>query len=700
MADDAEVSTGFSTHQGLDVEMSGVSVYQHWRLFRDEDNIAWLEIDKAGAGTNVLSSDVVMELDAIISELEQDLPKGVVIRSAKDNGFIAGADIHEFLPLKTREDALVIIERGQRVMDRIAELRCPTVAVIHGFALGGGFELALACRYRIAEDGPKTKVGLPEVRLGIHPGFGGTLRLPKLTGAPVALDMMLTGRTLSARAARKVGCVDYAVPERQLLFAARQIVLDPPQPRLARGWRAWTNHDLVRPFLAMYMRRQVAKKARREHYPAPYRIIDLWARYTGDDKRLLKEEADSLASMVLEPSARNLIRVFFLQEKLKSLGKQSDFAPRRVHVIGAGVMGGDIAAWCAYRGYQVTLQDRHHENIARVRARACKLFRKRLKDPRQVQAALDRLQPDLEGLGLAKADVVVEAVFEDVQVKRELFRQIEPQLKDTALITTNTSSIPLEEINTALSAPQRLVGLHFFNPVEKMMLIEIVKGPETDPKVAESAAAFARRIDRLPLPVTSTPGFLVNRVLMPYLLEAVEMEQEGVPVTVIDEAALKFGMPMGPIHLADVVGLDICLHVAENVAGKIGATIPERLKNLVNAGYLGRKSGRGFYTYRDGQPQKPKVQHGYVPAPDLGDRLIFRMLNECVACWREGVVDDAELVDAGVIFGTGFAPFRGGPINYIRESGVTTMRARLNSLEKSYGARFQEDPGWADLEEG
>jgi 3-hydroxyacyl-CoA dehydrogenase/enoyl-CoA hydratase/3-hydroxybutyryl-CoA epimerase len=389
--------------------------------------------------------------------------------------------------------------------------------------------------------------------------------------------------------------------------------------------------------------------------------------------------------------------LFFLQERIKGIGKRTHLDARHVHVIGAGVMGGDIAAWCALRGLRVTLQDRRAENIAKVIKRAHGLFTKSLKVPRLVQAAMDRLIPDLEGLGAARADVVIEAIFENIEAKQNLFRELETKVRADAIIATNTSSIPLQVIGEALRHPERLVGLHFFNPVAKMQLVEIVHGPDTDDKVANAAAGFAHAIGRLPVSVTSTPGFLVNRVLMPYLIEAVVLESEGVPAAVIDKAALNFGMPMGPIQLADTVGLDICLSVAEILSQAMGGTVPPRLRELVGSGYLGRKSGRGFYAYKDDKPVIPRLDPGYSPPQDLTDRLMFRMLNECVACLRENVVEDHDLLDAGVIFGTGFAPFRGGPIHYLKQIGVDVMHKRLKDLAVRYGDRFRDDAGWTTL---
>ena len=678
--------------------------YTHWKLETDQDNIAWLHLDKADSSTNTLGREVIDELSAVLDELETDRPKGLVILSDKPAGFIAGADIQEFTQIENVEQAREVIRRGQGVINRIERFRFPTVALIHGFCLGGGFELALGCDYRIADDAANTKIGLPEVRLGIHPGFGGIARLPGLIGAPAAMDLMLSGRAVSARAAKKMGMIDYAVPSRHLLAAARSMIQKPPKKIKASGWKAATNHPFVRPLLAKYLRKQVAKTASPKHYPAPYAMIDLWVKHAGNKKAMLQGEELSLASLVVGDTAQNLIREFFLQEKLKSMGDKKLFTPKRVHVIGAGVMGGDIAAWCALRGMQVTVQDRQEETLARVIQRAAKLYKKKLKNPRLVQEVLDRLTPDINGLGAAQADVVIEAIFEDVDAKQSLYKELEPKMKPGALLATNTSSIPLEVLSDCLSDPSRLVGIHFFNPVAMMQLVEIVTAKNTDPEVSAKAAAFTRHIDRLPLPVTSTPGFLVNRVLMPYLLEAVVMESEGVSARVIDQVALDFGMPMGPIALADTVGLDICLAVADTLSKTLykesEVEVPAKLRTMVESGKLGKKSGQGFYHYpknKKGKPVLPKSEKSDMRPTDSGDRLILRMINEARACLREGVVADADLLDAGIIFGTGFAPFRGGPMHYVEDSGAEALLKKMGNLHKKHGERFNPDESWQSV---
>jgi 3-hydroxyacyl-CoA dehydrogenase/enoyl-CoA hydratase/3-hydroxybutyryl-CoA epimerase len=331
--------------------------------------------------------------------------------------------------------------------------------------------------------------------------------------------------------------------------------------------------------------------------------------------------------------------------------------------------------------------------------RAHQLFKRKLRTPRLVMQAMDRLTPDPRGYGIPRADVAIEAIFEDLEAKQRLFRELESKLRPDALMASNTSSIPLEQIAEGLQSPQRLIGLHFFNPVAKMQLVEVVHGEQTDSALVDHGAAFCRSINRLPLPVRSSPGFLVNRILMPYLLEAMSLLDEGVPAPAVDRAAVDFGMPMGPVELADAVGLDICLAVAKKLAPLFDLTIPTKLEQLVNEKQLGKKTGQGFYRYQKGRLQREKIPGSYQPPADLADRMIFRLLNESVACLREGVVEDADLLDAGIIFGTGYAPFRGGPMHTIYSGGLEQQRHRLEALERRHGGKFHPDSGWTHLGE-
>jgi len=632
---------------------------ESWRITRHDDGLATLVFDRAGASTNTLSQQVLAELNEALDLLDREPPKGLIVRSGKDNGFIAGADVTEFGDIADPAAALALVRRGWDAFERLAHVAYPTLALIKGFCLGGGLELALACRYRVVVDEPGTRLGLPEVMLGIVPGWGGIRRLPRLVGAPAALDLLLTGKTVDARRAKKLGLADECVPPRIMENTTRGVLRTLPPPRTLPFPLSLTLLAPARKLIAAQAAKQVARRARREHYPAPYAILDLFVRYDGNALAAPESDPASIVTLLRSPTAANLIRVFQLQERLKSLGKDDSFKARHVHVVGAGTMGGDIAAWCALRGLTVTLQDQNAERLEPAMKRAYALFGERLKDPRRARDAADRLIPDVAGAGVARADVVIEAIFENLEAKRALFASLEARARGDAILATNTSSIPIEDIAAALTDPTRLVGIHFFNPVPRMMLVEIVAGRATQDIAVARAAAFARQIDRLPLPVRSAPGFLVNRVLAPYLMAAMRAVDEGVAPETVDEAALAFGMPMGPIELADTVGLDICVAVGRMLGTE--AAPPAKLMALVDAGKLGKKSGQGFYTWADGKAQKQAPD----AVPDgLAQRLVGPFVAEAKAALAEHIVADADLVDAGAIFGTGFAPFRGGPLHY------------------------------------
>ncbi len=627
---------------------------QHWRVERDAEGVATAILDKAGESANSLSVAVMAELAQILDGFDQQPPKGLIFRSGKAAGFIAGADIEEFTQLDTPEKGRALVERGWQLFNRLAAVDYPTLAIIRGHCLGGGLELALACRYLLAVDEPATKMGLPEVMLGIFPGWGGMLRLPQRGGPAAALDMMLTGKSLDAKRAKRMGLADECVPPRVMEPAARQLLLSGQPRRPLPALQRLLNGPL-KAVVANGARKQVAKKARPEHYPAPYAIIDIWQKHNGN---ALAAPA-IIDRIISSPTARNLVRVFFLQERLKGFGKASEFSARRVHLIGAGVMGGDIAAWCALRGMTVTLQDQSLERMGPALQRANKLFTRRLRDPLKARAAFDRLIPDVNGDGVAHADVVIEAIFENVEAKHALFKALEPRLKPGAVLATNTSSLKLEDLRTVLQQPERLVGIHFFNPVAMMPLVEVVEAEGADPDAVQAACAFVRQIDKLPLPVKSAPGFLVNAVLAPYMLAAMRAVDEGISPETVDEAMLAFGMPMGPIELVDTVGLDIALAAGQQLAG--GAAAPRCLLARVEKNQLGKKSAQGFYAWADGKANKGSA--GAVPA-GLAERLVKPLIDRVEQLVADGIVADADLADAGVIFGTGFAPFTGGPLNF------------------------------------
>ena len=665
-----------------------------WTLEQDAEGIAWLTLDKPNTSANVLSAAVLTELNERLAELERTRPRGLILISGKKSGFIAGADIREFTGITDEAGGYALIRAGQQVFERLEALPCPTVAAIHGFALGGGLETALACRYRVAVADERLALGLPEVQLGLHPGFGGTVRSVRLLGVRPAMQLMLTGKPLRAKKALQLGLVDRLVSEPELRAAAREFVLKAPPPRRAPLSERLLSTRIARPFVKGALIAEVARRAPRAHYPAPYAIIDLWARHGAHGAAAFEAEARSMARLFLSETSRNLVRVFLLTDRLKSGGGKAARDLEHVHVVGAGVMGGDIAAWSALRGFTVTLQDRTLELVAPALQRAAELFDKRLPDAAQNLAARARLRADVEGAGVPDADVVIEAIFENLEAKQQLYAQLEPRLKAGALLASNTSSITLESLAGKLAQPARLVGLHFFNPVAQMPLIEVVHGAATDAGAVQLASGFARRIDKLPLPCRSAPGFMVNRVLTPYTYEAMLAAAEGVPLQLIDRAAVAFGMPVGPIELVDVVGLDVAEHVGEIIAAQLQRPVTQvaRLRELIAAKKFGRKSGEGFYRWEQGKPLKPEAA-GEAPA-DLIDRLILVLVNECVACLRERVVEDADLVDAAVIFGTGFAPFRGGPLTYARARGIPAVVARLTELAARYGSRFEPDAGW------
>ncbi len=668
--------------------------FDHWSMSTDANQILWLTLDRKDKPVNSLNEEVMRELDQIINSLSSNNEvKAVVIRSGKSSGFIAGADIEQFKHFKNASEATKLIKGGQEIYNKLEKLKQTTVAMIEGFCLGGGLELALACDYRIALDDAKTRLGLPEVKLGIQPGWGGTVRLPEKIGAMNAFDLMLSGRTLRAKAAKRMGFVDEALPARLIKRGVVDYALKKPKAKKPTWKEKATNSMPSRVALSKVFENQLNKKVKREHYPAPFKMVDNWRKYGVERPKAMDIEAESIGELLVSSTSQNLVKVFFAQEHLKSQGKEVKFKPKHIHVVGAGVMGGDIAAWCAIKGYSVTVQDMVPELLGDCVKRAHKLAKKRLKDKHLVTAAMDRLLPDPKGYGIKKADVIIEAITEKLEAKQGLFKTLEAQAKPDAVLATNTSTIPLEEIAECLNNPSRLVGIHYFNPVAMMPLVEVVKSEQSDPAMVQKAMAFVHAIDKLPIPVKSSPGFLVNRILLPYMLEAVLLLEEGIEGPVIDKIAKDFGMPMGPIELGDTVGLDVCLAACEKLASHFGVSVPDKLREYVARGDLGKKSGKGFYEWKKGKPIKPKASQSST-SNDLINRLIMRMLNEAIACLREGIVDSEQLLDAGSIFGFGFPPFRGGVLTYAKEEGRDQIKEQLKSLESRYGDRFTPDQGW------
>ncbi|MBF0428092.1 MAG: enoyl-CoA hydratase/isomerase family protein [Magnetococcales bacterium] len=665
-----------------------------WQPCDSGDGILWLIMNDAKRSVNLLSIEALEALSTTLQELRIHPPKALVIRSGKPSGFIAGADVAAFANERHPIRLMAYIRLGHEVMDTLANLPFPTVAVIHGHALGGGLELALACRHRVVVDDPTTRLGLPEVQLGIHPGFGGSVRLPALIGHAAAMKLMLTGRTLSAREAVRLGLADLAVPPRHLETAILDLLSTAASRRTCSGFRSrLLVHWPLRPLAALAWHRATESKAPAHHYPAPHALIDLWHQHANNPQAMLEAEQKSVAALATTQTARHLTRLFFLRERMKGMGKGSLAGIHHLHVVGAGVMGGDIAAWVALKGIRVTLQDSHPTRLGPAFKRAAELFSRKAGGWRQAREAMDRLIPDLNGDGVAKADLVIEAISENLSAKQALLIELESRLKPEALLATNTSALSLQELALVLKRPERLFGLHFFNPVEKMGLIEVVSGPLTHEETTKRGCAFAVSLDRLPLLVQDSPGFLINRLLMPYLLEAVLMASEGFSVASVDAAARGFGMPMGPLLLADQVGLDIILSVCENLSVNLNCAAPTLLRERVNSGHLGKKSGQGFYHHPPGKPARP-VQSGRQAPEDTVDRLILPMVNAAMTTLRQGVVTDADLLDAGMVFGAGFAPFRGGPLSYAKSLGKEEVTRRLREISIRSNGRLEVDSGW------
>lgn len=663
---------------------------EHWR-FETEDGIARLWLDCADTGTNVISEAVLRELDALIDHVRTTAPTALVLRSAKPGGFAAGADIDGFAGLGQQE-AEDKLRAGHAVLDKLAALHCPTIAVIHGHALGGGLELALACTHRIGIEGVKT--GFPEITLGLHPGLGGAFRLTSLIDPLEAMQMMLTGKSAHDRKARKLGILDTLIPERHAEAAIRAAAAGKLQSGDS-GLRATAlRTHAARSLAATRMRTESEKHAPVAHYPAPAALIELWQTHGGDRAAMQEAEITSFAALLHSATAQNLIRAFFLRRKLKAAGKgQSGI--EHVHVIGAGAMGAEIAAWCAMQGKRVTLEDVALKPLGEAIRRATGIYDRKHLNRRAARDALDRLMPDPDGLGRARADLVIEAVPEDLKLKEELYAALVEVIRPDALLASNTSSLRLGDLVEASADPGRFAGLHFFNPVSRMPLVEVVSHELVQEDTLDRLAAFTAEIDRLPARVRDYPGFLVNRILAPYLMEAMVMLDEGRTKEEIDRAALAFGMPMGPVALADRVGLDVCLEVAASMRQGLDrpvAETPDWLSQLVEDGRTGRKAGKGLYDYATEEPPKTAAD---APSQDLVDRLILPMCDAGIECLRKGVVADADAVDAAAIFATGWAPFRGGPMQYarVRRDAPDVLRG----LATRHGARFDPDPGWSDL---
>ena len=655
-----------------------------WRFSIDREGIAWAVFDRAGESANALGRRPLEELATIVEHVEalarDKKVAGLGLLSGKEKGFIVGADIREFDALDTESKVLDAIRPVIAMLDRIERMPVPVVCAIHGVCVGGGLELALACHYRIGTRDDATRVGFPEVKLGIFPGLNGTARSIRQVGALAAMQNMLTGAMIRASVARGLGFLDELVGSpQQLKWAARKAILQRRRSTPAFGPKALLAQWPARGLLANRLRTESKKKVREDHYPAPFRLIDLFEKYGGDYEALKQAESRAFAPLMVGAVSRNLRRVFRLSELLKAQApKELKFRPLRAHVIGAGTMGADIAGWCVASGMEVSLQDISETQIRKGIAAQGKLFSRKFRTKAQRDAARARLLADPGGANIGRADVVIEAIVEKLEVKQNLLRAIEGKLKPGAVLATNTSSIMIEDIAKPLADPGRLIGLHFFNPVAQMPLVEVVRGAQSRDDEVQKGAAFVIAIDKLPLVVKSVPGFLVNRVLAPYLTGAMQRLEQGEERERIDEAARTFGMPMGPIELADAVGLDVCAHVGKIL--KFGGE-GSKLDQLVSAGKLGKKSGEGFYVWKDGKPLKVDKTYDKPELERLGRELVEPLIAECERCRDERVVESADLVDAGVIFGTGFAPFRGGPLHFKATEQASRAEPRRAAAE-------------------
>lgn len=688
----------------------------------DGDGVAWLVFDRPASKVNLLDSAVMARIDALLAEIEEaarmNRVKAVVIRSGKSGTFIAGADVGEIAAVTDAQVAEAGSRTGQQVFRRIERLPVPTIVAIDGICLGGGVELALACTYRIASDRPETRLGLPEVRLGIIPGWGGTTRLPRLVGLRAAVELIVSGKTVSARRAGRIGLVDEVVPpaileDRARRFAWERIDRGRRRGRRRKGIGARLLEDTApgRRLLLSQARKRVVAETK-GHYPAPLAALDVLGRTLSlplDEAFAL--EAETVGRLAVSDVSKNLIHVFFLMEAAKKAAPSAEPRPvDRVAVLGAGVMGGGIAQLLAYRGLPVRLKDIRPAAIGLGLRHARSVFDRAVRrhriDRRDAERGMRRIAPTLDYSGFGSADVVIEAVVERLDVKRQVLREAESHAGPDAVLASNTSALSITEMGNALERPERLCGMHFFNPVHRMPLVEIVRGAATSDEAVATVFALSRRLDKTPIIVEDGPGFLVNRLLAPYLNEAGWLLAEGARIEEVDRALVDFGMPMGPFRLLDEVGLDVSRHVGAILYDAFGdRMLPATpLVQLAETSRLGRKGGRGFYIFEDGKEGEPDdsiyadlgdavaPQRRSIPADSIRDRCLLVMINEAARALEDGIVADPDALDLAMITGTGFPPFRGGLLRYADTLGTRSILARLEALEIDHGVRFQPAP--------
>ena len=667
------------------------------------DNFCVLRFDQAGASANLFSPETLAELNAHLDDIVANPSlRGVAFISDKERVFHAGADLRG-LEKMDAEGLRHFLEQGQSVFNRIAHLKIPTVAAIHGVCLGGGCELSLACTYRIATPDHVTKIGLPETHLGILPAWGGSTRLPRLIGATRALKIILAGQTPSAKQALRYGMID-AIAPRELLLSAALRMLTQGRPR-RKDWKLYPLVNRITARLIAPTVRAKVRKQTRGHYPANTKAAEvILASARSSETESLARERKALLELAAGDVCKNLIRLFFMSERARKPEGPKALPIERALVIGAGVMGSGIAEWLAARGVRVILRDIDPKFIARGLDRIRKLFAdRRVFTEKEARDAMDRISPAVGEVPMNQVELVIEAAVETIDAKKQIFAALDQQARrEDTILATNTSALSLDEIAGATKNPARVVGIHFFNPVHKMQLVEVVAGARTAPDVVRRAVHFVQQVGKLPVVVKDSPGFLVNRVLTPYLLEAGLLFEKGARAEDIDEAMLDFGMPMGPLRLIDEVGVDIALHVSNTLASKFGdrLQVPSCLGEMVRAGWLGKKSGRGFYVY----DSKKATVHAAMdslrrgnsaaglPRSDLQLRLALLLANESARCFEEQVVADATTVDFAIVMGTGFAPFRGGPLRFADAFGLSKAVTELERLTRESGPHFTPSP--------
>jgi 3-hydroxyacyl-CoA dehydrogenase/enoyl-CoA hydratase/3-hydroxybutyryl-CoA epimerase len=695
--------------------------YEHLRCERDEREVEVVTLDVRDTPVNIFTEGLFAELQSLVERWERKIPRAVVFRSGKASGFLAGADVKQIQRLRTVEEVETVLRAGQELFARLERLACPTVAAIHGPCLGGGLEFALACRFRIARDDPSTRLGLPEVQLGLIPGWGGTQRLPRLVGWRRAITMILEGSTLNARKALEAGLVDAVYPADQWeagiesFLADRLRDLPVHSPRRSLTDRLLDGTWAGRRLLLTQARKRLGIKA--EHYPAllaALRAIEAGMRSGREEG--FRVEREEFLRVVFTPAARHLIELFFAREKARKTSTwiRSPVRPRsfqKAVVVGGGVMGSGIAQLLALHGLPVVIKEIQPELAAAARRRVEELIRtavsKGVMSAAEADAVLQRLTVTAEWEPVHEADLAIEAVVEKEEVKRTVFQQLAEQLGAEAVLVSNTSALSITRLAEGIAQPQRMAGLHFFNPVHKMPLVEVVRTSQTSEETLAALVDLVRKVGKVPVVVTDSPGFLVNRILFPYLDEAVRLLLEGTPATAIDQAAVRFGMPMGPLELLDQIGLDIAADVSRTFAALAvdPSPTPERFAAMVADGALGKKNGRGFYYY-DGDKKKgvsPWGQPGRGPAiasvpegdtsgtntlSELQQRLIYPMINEAARCLENGVVEEAWMIDLAMVLGTGFAPFRGGPLHTADALGIPRLVRELEVLQRRYGPRY------------